>query len=284
MRLPPDASIADRRAHFVRISEDCLPLPDDLRISPASIGGVPGEWHDAGGETAGTVVLYLHGGGYAIGSSVTHRALTGGIARAAGSRVFSLDYRLAPEHRFPAAVEDAVAAYRGLLAAGWPPDAVFVAGDSAGGGLAAAVLVSLRDAGVPLPAGGVLISPWTDLELTGETLATNAAHDPFVQRESAGVSVRRYLGESGDPRHPLASPIHADLRGLPPLLIQVGLAETLLDDSRRLATRARAAGVEVSLSAYPDMIHIFPFFANRLREGRAAIDEIGAFIRARRPA
>jgi acetyl esterase/lipase len=226
------------------------------------------------------VVLYLHGGGYVIGSIKTHRDLMGRISRAAQARVLGLDYRLAPEHPFPAAVDDSLSAYRWLLDNGTKPARIAVAGDSAGGGLTVATLVAIRDAKLPLPAAGVCLSPWVDMEGIGETMKTRAQADPVVQRDGLLGMASAYL-QGKDPRSPLAAPLYADLKGLPPLLIQVGDAETLLDDSNRLADRARAAGVNVKLEVWPEMIHVWQLFASFLPEGQQAVEGIGSFIRSR---
>jgi acetyl esterase/lipase len=222
-------------------------------------------------------MLYLHGGGYVIGSLTTHRGLAGRLSQAAKARVLLIDYRLAPEHPFPAAVEDATAAYRWLLAHGCTPARLAIAGDSAGGGLTVATLVALRDAGQPLPAAGVCLSPWTDLEGLGESVTSKASADPIVQKEMLLRLASCYLGDA-DPRTPLAAPLYADLRGLPPLLVQVGTAEILLDDALRLAERAKAAGVAVTLEAWDDMIHVWQLFAPLLPEGQQAIARIGEFV------
>ena len=252
-------------------------VPADVSWDPVDAGGVPAEWITTPQATDGRVICYLHGGGYTMGSVNTHRELVSRLSRAAGARALAVDYRLAPEHPFPAAVEDATTAYRWLLGTGVDPAGVVIAGDSAGGGLTAATLVALRDAGDPLPAAGVCLSPWVDLEGIGESMTTKAEADPMVQRDELLDMAKAYLG-GADPRTPLAAPLYADLTGLPPLLIQVGTAETLLDDATRLAARARAAGVDVTLEPWEDMIHVWHFMASMLPEGQQAIDRIGEFI------
>ena len=254
--------------------------PEGVTCTPVEAGGVSAEWSVAAGVDETKVVLYVHGGGYVMGSAGSHRDVTGRLSKAAGARVLSLNYRLAPEHLFPAPVDDAVAAYRWLLAQGISPGNIAVAGDSAGGGLAIATLLALRDAGEPLPAAGIGISPWVDMEGTGESMTTRAAVDPVVQKEGLLGMAKLYLGDA-DPKNPLAAPLHADLAGLPPLLLQVGDAETLLDDATRLAEKARAAGVDVTLKVWDEMPHVWHLFAPILPEGRQAIDEIGSFFQAR---
>jgi phosphinothricin tripeptide acetyl hydrolase len=224
------------------------------------------------------VVLYLHGGGYVIGSPRSHRHLAAAIAGAAAARALLLDYRLAPEHPYPAALEDATAAYRWLLAQGIAPGRVVIAGDSAGGGLTVATLLALREAGVPLPAAGVCISPWVDLTCGGSSYVSKADADPIVQRAGVEQMARAYLGSTA-PREPLASPLFADLRGLPPLLIHVGSEEVLLDDSVQLAERARAAGVDTTLEVYERMIHVWHWFLPMLDEAQTAVEAIGRFAR-----
>lgn len=255
-----------------------FPLAEDVRCEPVDAGGVPAEWVTAPGVVEERVIYYLHGGGYLIGSIKTHRELVSRLSRAAGARVLIIDYRLAPEDPFPAAVADATAAYRWLISTGVNPARVVIAGDSAGGGLTAATLVALRDAGESLPAAGVCISPWVDMEGIGESMTKKAEIDPMVQREGIVEMAKAYLGDA-DPRTPLAAPIYADLKGLPPLLIQVGTSETLLDDAKRLAERAKSAGVEVVLEPWEEMIHVWHIFAAMLPEGQQAIDRIGEFIR-----
>lgn len=272
-------SVEEKRAGYERLAR-LFPVAPEVQVEPVEVAGVAGEWITAGGGAAERTVLYLHGGAYVIGSCVSHRDLASRVGRAAGARVLSLAYRLAPEHPFPAAVEDAVAAYRGLLAAGTDPRRLALAGDSAGGGLALAVMLAAREAGDPLPAAAVCLSPWVDLEGLGESMIRRADQDPLIQRDELLRMARLYLA-GASPRHPLAAPLHADLAGLPPLLIQVGEAETLLDDSRRLADKARAAGVDARLEVWPGMFHGWQLFARLLPEGRQAIDAIGAFLHQR---
>jgi len=272
-------SFQESRARLDAMAEGA-PLPDGARLEPIVAGGVPAAWI-AGAEVSGPgAILYLHGGGYVIGSITTHRAFVARVTAAAGVRALAIDYRLAPEHPFPAALDDAVAAYRWLVAGGVPPERIVVAGDSAGGGLTVATLVALRDAGVPLPAAGVCLSPWVDLEGTGASMDTRAAVDPMVQRADVHRMAAAYLAGAA-PRTPLASPLHADLRGLPPLLVQVGTNETLLDDATRLAARARAVGVDVTLEPWEDMIHVWQLFVPLLPEAEEAIARIGAWVRGR---
>jgi epsilon-lactone hydrolase len=273
----PNASLESRRAGMERISER---VPADVICEKVSAGGVPAEWIAAPGAAADRVILYLHGGGYVLGSINTHRAMISRIARASNSRALAIDYRLAPEHPFPAAVEDATAAYKCLLAQGYKPNKIVIAGDSAGGGLTLAALLAIRDAGIPMPAAAVPISPWTDLEGTGESVRTRAARDVMVTQENLAGSAKQYYG-THDPKDPLVSPVHANFRGLPPMLIHVGDAEILLDDSTRVAKSAKAAGVNVELEVWDDMPHVWHVFAKILPEGQQAIDKIGKFVIAR---
>jgi epsilon-lactone hydrolase len=254
-----------------------LPVEADIMCEEALAGGVRAEWVTAPGADASRAILYLHGGGYVIGSIRTHRGLAARLSRAAKARVLALDYRLAPEYPYPAAVEDSVAAYRWMLARGLSPARIVIAGDSAGGGLTVAALVALKEANIPLPAAGVCLSPWIDMEATGDSMKSRAGDDPIVQKEALLAMAAAYLGGKS-PRTPLASPLYADLSGLPPLLIQVGTAETLLDDASRLAERARKAGVRVTYEPWEGMIHIWQLFAPMLDEGQQAIEHIGVFV------
>ena len=250
----------------------------DVSWQPVDAGGVPGEWIAAPGAAEDRTILYLHGGGYVFWEVWTDRDLISRLTRSAGARGLGIDYRLAPEHPFPAALDDAIGAYRWLLANGADPSHIVIAGDSAGGGLTLATLVALRDAGKPLPSCGICISPWVDLEALGESRTTKAQVDPIVAREVTLRMAKMYLGEN-DWRTPLAAPLYADLRGLPPLLIQVGNQETLLDDSTRIAQRAEEAGVDVTLDVWDDMPHVWHIFASFLPEARQAINGAGELIR-----
>ena len=280
-KLPPSDSltIAERRAQYER-AEKVFPTPPEIKVERVSAPTAPAEWLRPPSAAPGRVVLYLHGGGYVIGSPRSHRHLAAAVAGAAAASALLLDYRLAPEHPYPAAVDDAVAAYRRLLDQGAAPGHVVVAGDSAGGGLTVATLLALREARVPLPAGGVCISPWVDLSCGGESYRTKAAVDPIVQRAGVDQMARAYLGDT-PPRTPLASPLFADLGGLPPLLIHVGSDEVLLDDAVQLADRARVAGVDATLEVWDRMIHVWHWFLPMLDEAQDAIDGIGRFVRAR---
>lgn len=276
---PPDLSFEESRAIFEKMTA-AFPAPEGTSSSPVDAGGIKGEWIAAPGAGDERTSYWLHGGGYCIGSINTHRGLLARISAASGARALAVDYRLAPEDPFPAAVEDAVAAYRWLLSTGVDPAQVIIGGDSAGGGLTVATLVALRDTGEPLPAAAVCISPWTDLALTGESLITKAEADPMIEIDGITRVRDAYVG-AADPRAPLVSPLYADLSGLPPMLVHVGESEVLLSDSTRLAERAEAAGVNVTLEVWPEMIHVWHFFAAMLPEAQQAIDRIGDFVRGR---
>jgi acetyl esterase/lipase len=250
--------------------------PPDVAIRAAEVGGVPCEWLSPPGAAPGPVILYLHGGAWVLGWTSMHRRLVAHLCLAAGCRALAVDYRLAPEHPFPAALDDCVAAYRGLVSEGIRPDEIVVAGDSAGGTLTLTTLMSLRDAGDPLPAAAVCISPATDLEGTGESFWT--IKDPVVTPEFVLRMRKLYAGDR-DLKSPLISPLSGDLRGLPPLLIHAGGGEMLLCDSERLAEKARAAGVPVELAVYPAMWHVWHVLIPTLPEARRAVAEIGEFVR-----
>ncbi|HEY6394506.1 MAG TPA: alpha/beta hydrolase [Candidatus Binataceae bacterium] len=272
----PDATLEQTRVGFEQLA-NMFPVDPEAKREPVQAGGVKAEWVSTPNADAGRSILYLHGGGYVIGSINTHRSLAARLSRVAKARVLLIDYRLAPEHPHPAAVDDSLAAYRWMLSTGLKPARIAVAGDSAGGGLALATLVAIRDAKLPAPAAGACLSPWVDLEGIGESMTTKAKADPMVQKEGLLQMAVAYLGGK-NPRTPLAAPLYADLTGLPPLLIQVGTAETLLDDASRIAERARKAGVTVTYEPWENMIHVWQIFAPMLDEGQQAIDRIGEFI------
>lgn len=272
-------SIEEMRAVNERMAR---PADSDVKSEPVLANRVKAEWISAPGTVADRTVLYLHGGGYVMGSLNTHRDLMGRIARAAQARVLGLDYRLAPEHPFPGAVDDAVVGYRFLLEQGLRPARIAIAGDSAGAALTLAILIAGRDAGLAMPAAAICLSPMIDLEFTGESMKTRKDVDPIFSPDGIGLLGKAYLAGT-NPRTPLASPLYADPKGFPPLLIQVGDHEVLLDDSTRLAQRAREAGVQVKLEVWPEMIHRFQMFAHVLPESQQAIEKIGKFIRERIP-
>ncbi len=275
--MPEGLSLTERRARLEEIG-DRFPAPATAAIEVVEIAGRPAEWVSDATADEGRVMLYVHGGGYVQGSPHSHRNMVYEIARAMGGRVLNLDYRLAPEHPFPAAVDDMVAAWKALLAGGLDPTKAAFGGDSAGGGLVLAALMTARDQGLPLPACACCISPWTDLVGTGQTMATKADVDPMVNRAALDFFADLYAN-GHDKTDPLISPLHGDLKGLPPLLVQVGTAETLLDDSRRLAARARHARVAVDYAEWEGMPHIWHIFCPLLQKSRDAIQELGAFVK-----
>ena len=253
-------------------------IAEDVKCEPVDAGGVPAEWISTPGARDDRIMLYLHGGADVAGSVKSNRDMVSRISRAASVTALDVDYRLAPENPFPAGLEDCVTAYRWLLSNGADPAKTSIAGDSAGGGLTLATLLSVRDAGEPLPAAGVCFCPWVDLEAIGESMTTKANIDPFLERNGLLALAKMYIGD-GNPRNPLAAPLYADLRGLPPLLIHVGSAEVLMDDSTRIAENARAAGVDVTLEVWDDMIHVWQLFAPILAEGQQSLEGAGEFIR-----
>ncbi len=275
---PRPTEIAERRAGMDQ-NATTFPLDPSIKVEPVTANGVKAEWTTSPGADPKRVLLYVHGGGYVFGSILSHRHLVAEIGAQAGCRTLALDYRLAPEHPFPAPVEDTLAAYRFLLDQGVEPRHIAIAGDSAGGGLVVAALVAIRDAGLNQPACGWAISPWADMEALHETYDTLAAVDPMVGRATITEIARTYLA-GADPRSPLAAPIYADLRGIAPLLIQVGAAETLLGDSLTLAGKAGAANVPVRLEIWPEMVHVWHLFHRMLGAGRRAVAEGSGYIKA----
>jgi monoterpene epsilon-lactone hydrolase len=255
------------------------PPAGPLTYERVNAGGVPAEWFRTAASDPSRVLLYLHGGGYSIGSIDSHREFIGRLCDASGLTALAIDYRLAPEHPFPAQLDDARAAYHWLLDGRVAPAQLIVAGESAGAGLTLSLLLSLRDRKEPLPAGAACISPWLDLEADTPSMRDNASYDYLSQAVMRTYAAR--FVKPHDLRNPLAAPIHADLRGLPPLFVQVGGAEVLLDDSTRLAARAGAAGVRVELDVAEDMIHAYPMFASFFPRCQRAVDDLARFARAR---
>jgi epsilon-lactone hydrolase len=255
------------------------PVAEDIEFERVDIDGVPGEWSIAPDSDASHVLLYFHGGGYCSGSILSHRRLVTEAGRAAKIRTLAIEYRLAPEHPFPAAFDDAFSAWRFLRTSGIAAGHIAVGGDSAGGGLTLALINRLRDAGEQVPGCAWLISPWTDLTLSGSTLVTKDAVDPIIHKAYLAELADAYLPPDMDRRDPRVSPLFADLSGLPPTLIQVGACETLLEDSTRVARAAGAANVAVTLQVWPDMIHAFPMWNAHLEPGRRALAEAGEFVR-----
>jgi len=270
-----DTPIGEMRADWDRL----FPTPaPEVELRATWCAGVEVLWVIAPASLPTRVLLYFHGGGYRLGSVTSHRDLMARIGAAARCRVLGVNYRLAPEAQFPAPVDDALAVYDWLIAESETPLQIAVGGDSAGGGLAAALLLTLLERGGALPAAAVLLSAWTDLTAQGESYSTRAQADPLHQRDMILATARHYLGPDGDASNPLASPLFGRLAGLPPLLLQVGDRETVLDDSTRFAAKARAAGVRVELEVYPNMIHVFQQFAAAIPEAREAIGAIGRFL------
>lgn len=277
---PENPTVEESREGFERLAR-YVGGDTPAEITAVEANGIPGEMVRATGATGDGVTLYLHGGGYVIGSPATHRELGRRLSAETGGGVLTIDYRLSPENPFPAPVEDATAAYEWLLEQGHDPDSLSIAGDSAGGGLTVATLLSIRERGLPMPSCGVCLSPWVDMEGLGGSMTTRADKDPMVQREGLVAMGGVYLG-GADPRSPLAAPMYADLSGLPALLIQVGTRETLYDDATRLARVAMDSEVETVFEPWKEMIHVWHLFAPMLDEGQQAIERVGEFIRAKR--
>ena len=263
----------DLDSFYVALAQDI-----GAQVDAVSVAGMPCESTTFGPVESDAVIVYFHGGGYVVSSPQTHRDIAAHLARATGARVLNVGYRLAPEHLFPAALEDAEAVYRSLLNDGCRPGKIVVAGDSAGGGLAAALLVKLRDTGAALPAGAALLCPWADLACAGESYVARADRSPVGNREMGLMMGQLYLGPDGDARNPYASPVHAGLEGLPPLYIQACENEVFLDDARTLARNAGQAGVTAELHVWPGLFHTWQIYASALEEAKKAIDDVAKFV------
>jgi len=276
-QTPPDVEpplVAMRKS----MEKMAFKAADDIETETVTVAGRDGEWVRAPGSQTERAILYLHGGGYVMGSINTHRSLAGEISRAAQAAVLLVDYRMAPEDPCPAAVDDGVASLQWLIDQGYAAKNVAIGGDSAGGGLTLATLVAARDKGVLMPAAAVVISPWSDMTCSNESYQTRAEADPMV----TGHGLKRMAGlyvNDGDPKHPYASPNFADLNGLPPLLIHVGRDEVLLDDSIKFGVKAKAAGVDCTLEIWDGMIHVWHAFHPMLDEGKKGIERVGEFLR-----
>jgi epsilon-lactone hydrolase len=275
---PRPVGWAERRERIDEVGS-VWPVAGDVTLESVDLGGLPGEWSIAPGSDPSRVLLFFHGGGYCSGSILSHRRMVTEAGRAAGARTLAVAYSLAPEHPFPAAYDDALAAWRFLREQGVAANRIAVGGDSAGGGLTVALINRLRDAGESGPACAWLASPWTDLTMSGETLATKDAVDPLIHKGYLEELANAYLPSGMDRRDPRVSPLYADMKGFPPTLIQVGSNETLLSDAVRFAAAAGAADVSVTLEIWPRMIHAWPLWNARLADGRAALARAGAFVR-----
>ncbi len=272
--FPPEQMIVLRRAHD-DIAEATNPLPEDIWPRYVDANGVPGTWFEAPGMDPQRIILYMHGGGYKWGSPRSHGELISRISRVAKARCLGIDYRLSPENAFPAAIEDTITAYRWLIRQGVSKSRIVLVGDAAGAGLVLAAIAALKGQGDPLPAAGVCVSAWTDLALTGNSV--ESVDDPFVTRKGLELLARSYL-QGADPKSPMASPLYADYSSLPPLLIQVGTRELLLDDSVRVAEKAKSAGVDVILEKYEGVVHLWHWFGPNIPESIRSVARIGEFI------
>ena len=275
---PRPVGWAERRRRLDEVGA-VWPVAEDMKLEAVDLGGVPGEWSIVPGSDVSRVLVFFHGGGYCSGSILSHRRMVTEAGRAAGTRTLAVGYRLAPEHPFPAALDDALTAWHALRGRGIAAAHMAVGGDSAGAGLTVALINRLRDAGGGLPACAWLVSPWTDLTMSGATLASKDAVDPLIHKGYLGELADAYLPPGMDRKDPRVSPLHADLKGFPPTLIQVGSAETLLDDAARFAAAAGAADVPVTLEIWPRMIHAWQLWNAHLEDGRRALASAGTFIR-----
>lgn len=274
---PGALPVQQQRDDFIKIMARTYKPQPGIKCEAGELGGVAGEWSRHADYSGQRTLLYLHGGGYILGCAQAYRDLAGRLALAAQAKVFAADYRLAPEHLFPAALEDALACYRALIADGVPAESIVIAGDSAGGGLTLATLIALREAGDTLPAAAVCLSPWSDLTASGETMTSNAKADPMLTPAALDYMAGNYVGDT-DRSDPRLSPCLADLGGLPPLLVHVGSSEILLDDSRRVAQKITSTGGQVTLDIWPGMPHVWHLFAGLIPEGRQAIVKLGEFV------
>jgi acetyl esterase/lipase len=272
---PWPEDFAEARIHYDSLG---TPIAKDIHVKKMNVDGVAAEMLTPPKADDARIAIFLHGGGFVFGSLVSHGGMAGEIARSIQCKVLQLDYRRAPEHPFPAPIEDSTTAYRWLLKQGYQPKYISIIGDSAGGGLVVATLVALKAAGIPLPGAVACIAPWVDYELKGESYKTRKEIDPFVQKRTCEQVRDLYLGNR-DPK--TTSPIHADLTGLPPMLIQVGEREILFSDAEMLAKKAKAAGVDVTFEEWPEMVHVWHFYYTELSDSRRAMDRIGEFIRAK---
>jgi acetyl esterase/lipase len=277
----PNDSVAQVREKFAAIPH--TPVAPDVKVEWEELGGIRTAWVTPAASDPTRILLHAHGGAFVSGSAEDYLSLAECVARPCASRVAVFDYRLAPEHRFPAALDDFVALYRALLDRGESPERIGFSGDSCGGGLAIAALVSLRDAGLSLPACAVGICAWLDLEVSGDSACNPRGIDPYLETHWIRQRSRDYLGSDADARHPLASPIYADPTGLPPLFLQCGEVDLTSDDSVRMAERATAAGVDVTLDRWPEMMHGFQLLGDGFPEGVEARTRFGDFVRARIP-
>ena len=272
--------VVDMRERLNKISR-LLKCAFGVSFEATTVNGLYAEWLRPKQAADGKVLLYLHGGAYLVGSCRTHRQMVSHIARAAGINALVPEYRLAPEHPFPAAIDDAVGVYRWLLTNGFSPGDIFIAGDSAGGGLTVATLLSLRHAGLPMPAAAVLLSPFLDITASGESATTRADQDPWFDAKDMSVVADNYCSDGTDLQNPLVSPVFSNVAGLPPTFIQVGDDEILLSDSTRFADKMKDAGLDVEIEIWPEMWHLFQLFIGKMPESRRAIRRIGAYLGAR---
>jgi len=275
---PRPTGWSERRQRIAEVGS-VWPVADDVRLEPVNVDGMPGEWSIVPGSDVSRLLIFFHGGGYCSGSIVSHRRMVTEAGRAARTRTLAVDYRLAPEHPYPAAHQDAMTAWRFVRAQGIAPQHIAVGGDSAGGNLTITLINRLRAAGEEQPACAWLASPWTDLTMSGASLETKDHVDPLIHKAYLEELANAYAPATIDRRDPLISPLFADLRGFPPTLIQVGSSETLLDDAVRFARAAGLADVNVTLQVWPHMIHAWPMWNAKLTEGREALEQAGEFVR-----